>query len=156
MTTALDFDLVVPRPTVAGFDLAAIALGHPLAVLLEAALQGHIRRPPFTVTLNGSVHDVVPVSIPDRVSVPVNLGRFGAMAFGVENGHLIVIVPATVAPMLDQALAQWVRAQKALPLGTRPTPEGWVGSVTAYAIRPDEGFSLSLRLFGLTLGIVFP
>lgn len=152
----LTFDIIVPQPVFGGFDLVAIALGHPLSVLVAEALKPYLRADPYVVHPGGKPHDAIPVRLEGRVMVPVRLGKFGEMAVCSEDGVLVLLVPAQVGPMVQSAMQRYIAAGKARYLGVRPTPEGFVGSVAGFAIKPDPGLALAVKFLGVQFAIVFP
>lgn len=154
----LAVNIVIPQTMMFGIDPIAIALGNPLNVLVREALAGCMVGDSFEMRdpSSGKLHDVFPVELPDRATIHVPLGRAGELGIFAEQRQLVIAVPATVKGMADNALNRQLANGTAAYLGTRQTPPGFVGSVAAYAIRPDPGTQLLVKVFGIQIGFVFP
>lgn len=154
----LAVNIVIPQTSVMGIDVVAIALGNPLNVLVLEALRDCMIGAPFEMRdpASNKPHDVFPIELPDRATIHVPLGRAGELGIFAEHGQLVVAVPASVKSMADNALSRQIQAGTARYLGTRQTPPGFVGSVAAYAIRPDPGTQLLVKVLGIQIGFVFP
>jgi hypothetical protein len=132
---ALHVNLTVPTTQVRlgplSFDGLQVFLGVPLADVLSPLMRAPRHQRPGE---GGAVLDVYPLAIPDGegLSIPVKL--LGDIGFRAFQGLLVIIVPAAVAEVLRQQLAEDIAAKQAA--GPRFVEAlGGGGYVAEFAVR---------------------
>jgi hypothetical protein len=143
---ALRVNLTVPTTQVRlgplSFDGLQAFLGLPLADVLSPLMRAPRHQRPGEA---GAMLDVYPLAIPDGegLSIPVKL--VGDLGFRNYRGLLVLIVPAAVAEVVRQELAQEIAANEAAGPRFVEAPGGG-GFVAEFAVRLRPGMRKAVPL----------
>ena len=124
-----------------------------LGVSLAQVLDPLMPAPRFSRTTEaGGEVDVYPLAIPDGEGATVPVKHLGPVGFRNFKGYLILILPAGLAEVMREQLADEIRNKRAA--GPRPIrdPDGSLAVEFAIALRPGMKKVVPLGSFG-ELGI---
>ncbi len=120
-------------------------LGVSLAQILDPLMPA----PRFSrTTESGGEVEVYPLAIPDGEGATVPVKRLGSIGFRNFKGYLILVLPAGLAEVMREQLAEEIRNKRAA--GPRPArdPDGALVVEFAIALRPGMRKVVPLGSFG--------
>ena len=145
----LRFNLSLPSTRIRLGPIAIDGVEALLGVSLASILDPLMPAPRTTrITEAGGEVDVYPLAIPDGEGAAVPVKHLGEIGFRNHRGYLIVILPAGLAEVMREQLADEIRHKRAA--GPRPA-RGSDGSLVvefAIALRPGMRKSIPLGSFG--------
>ena len=145
----LRFNLSLPSTRIRLGPIAIDGVEALLGVSLASILDPLMPAPRFTrITETGGEVEVYPLAIPDGEGVSVPIKHAGEVGLKNYRGYLVLILPAGLAEVMREQLAEEIRNRRAAGPRAARGSDGSLVVEFAIALRPGMRKSIPLGSFG--------